>query len=311
MMFNLSQYYNNLIRPQYKRDHAPSTPEKRVTYAGKLVILQNIWTSINTDFFTLKFEILKDDSSPMIYNSLIFRVTTALQSLLDSIARLCNDLYPTNQTSSDISFNIYEFIHPNFNKLHFHKVNISNLVFSGSNFNSFANNIKHGIQWVGLCIVDCEGVVDIFDDNHIGLVDDVLYSVLKNSSSILQKLEYIITDKDKDKEQAQIRHDDVELESELKSFQDAAPFSRKYNIRCYIQDMFATYILSMETTKMRHKFTYDLSNFVMKKIESQFFDYEICKTYLTSLLNRLNIGDENRVNSILEYIERERCLFTC
>jgi hypothetical protein len=193
-MFDLSQYYNDLIRPQYRKDHAPSTPEKGLTYTG-LLILHNIWANINTDFFTLKFEILKDDSSPMIYNSLIFRVTTALQSLLDSIARLYNDLYPTNQTSSDIFFNSYEFTHPDFNKILFHKVNISNLVYSGSNFNSFANNIKNGIPWVGLCNVNHEGVIDIFDDNHIGLVDDVLYSVLKNSSSILQKLEHDIIDR--------------------------------------------------------------------------------------------------------------------
>lgn len=194
-MFDLFQCYNDLIRPQYRRDHAPSTPGEGLTYAGRLVILRNIWANINTDFFTLKFEMLKDDSSPMIYNSLVFRVTTALQSLLDSIARFCNDLYPIQavpQRSSDIYFHSYGFSHPEFNKLRVHQVNISNLVYGGGSFNSFANTIKHEIPWVGLCNVDPQGVVDIFDYRHIGLVDGVLYAVLKNSCSILQKLEYVI-----------------------------------------------------------------------------------------------------------------------
>ncbi len=131
VMVDLFQFYNNLIRPQYRRDHALSTPGGGLTYAGRLVILRNIWATINTGFFTLKFEMLKDDSSPMIYNSLAFRVTTALQSLLDSIARLCNDLYPIQaapQPSSDIYFHSYGFSHPEFNKLRVHQVNISNLV---------------------------------------------------------------------------------------------------------------------------------------------------------------------------------------
>ena len=141
---------------------------------------------------------LKDDSSPMIYNSLVFRVTTALQSLLDSTVRLCNDLYPIEpkQQSSLIYFDNYEFLHPEFNRLRVHHNNISNLLYNGGSFNNLANTIKHEVPWVGLCTVDENGVVDIFDSCHIGLVDTVLYTVLKNSSSILRKLENIVTDKE-------------------------------------------------------------------------------------------------------------------
>ena len=197
-MNGITQYYNDFIRSQYKRDHAPSTSREGLSHAGRLVVLRNIWAGINTDFFTLKFEMLKDDSSPMIYNSLVFRVTTALQSLLDSTVRLCNDLYPIEpkQQSSLIYFDNYEFLHPEFNRLRVHHNNISNLLYNGGSFNNLANTIKHEVPWVGLCTVDENGVVDIFDSCHIGLVDTVLYTVLKNSSSILRKLENIVTDKE-------------------------------------------------------------------------------------------------------------------
>ena len=192
---DLFQFYNDLIRPQYRRDHAPNTSGEQLTFAGRLVLLRNIWTSINTDFFTLKSEILKTNSSPMIYNPLVYRITISLQSLLNSIARLCNDLYPI-QASCDIYFHTYTFSHPNLINLCVHQVNISNLVYNGTSFNKFADTLQ--FPWVGLCNIDHEGVIDIFDDCHIGLVDNILYVVLKNSSSILQKLD-IITDNDKKK----------------------------------------------------------------------------------------------------------------
>jgi hypothetical protein len=165
-------YYNNSIHLQYKRDHAPSTSGEGLTHAGRLVMLRNIWAGINADFFTLKFEMVKDDASPMIYNSLVFRVTTALQSLLDPTARLCNDLYPIqlgSQSSSDIYFHSYSFCHPEFNRLRIHHTNICNLVYCGSSFNSFANKLKHEVPWVGLSTIDPQGVLDIFDSCNVGL----------------------------------------------------------------------------------------------------------------------------------------------
>lgn len=193
------QYDNDFIRPQYKRDHSPSTPGEGLTHAGRLVILRNIWAGINADFFSLKFEMLKTDCSPMIYNSLVFRVTTSLQSLLDSTARLCNDLYSCGETksSSDIYFHSFIFCHPEFNRLRVHHANISNLVYGGSSFNNFANKIKHEVPWVGVCTIDSQGVLDIFDSRNNGLVDSVLYVVLRNCCSILQKLDHIITEKER------------------------------------------------------------------------------------------------------------------
>lgn len=196
IVMRLAEYYNDLIRPQYRREHAPKNLEEGLTHAGRLVILRNIWTGINTEFFQLKFEILKDDPSPMIYNALLFRVTTSLKSLLDSIARLCNDVYPLPslpRSSSEIYFHTYGFFHSEFKTLRVHYINISKLKYNGRSFNSFANTLKHEVPWIGLCTMNSEEIVDIFDGSDIGLMDNVLYTVLKNSSSILEKLEHVIS----------------------------------------------------------------------------------------------------------------------
>jgi hypothetical protein len=48
-----------------------------------------------------------------------------------------------------------------------------------------------------VCTIDPQGVVDIFDRHNIGLADDFLYPVLKNCGSILQKLEDVISDRER------------------------------------------------------------------------------------------------------------------
>lgn len=58
--------------------------------------------------------------------------------------------------------------------------------------------MKHELPWVGLCVMDSNGIVDIFDNDdecRTGLIDDILYKVLKNSQSMLNKLENIINEK--------------------------------------------------------------------------------------------------------------------
>jgi hypothetical protein len=74
-------------------------------------------------------------------------------------------------------------------------------------------------------------------------------------------------------------------------------------IRWFLADLIGTHILSMESRKIQKKFLYDLSKLVMKEIKSQTFNLEKCKTELTSTLN---IGDEDKVNLILDFIKRER-----
>jgi hypothetical protein len=183
--------------PQYRKDHAPSTSGEVLTDAGRLVILHNVFAGIHTDFDQLKYEMSKDDSSAMIYNSLVFRVASSLESLLDSIARLCDDLYSMQSVSSDdIYFHSYGFYHPEFNRLRIHYTNICNLVYNGGTFNSFAKTIKH-VPWVGLRTMNSQGVVDIYDEANIGLVDNFLDILIKNTWSLLQKLEFIVIEKER------------------------------------------------------------------------------------------------------------------
>jgi hypothetical protein len=191
-------WYIDLFRSQYRKDEAPSRNEG-LTMVGRRIILHNIWTCINMDFSQLKHEIYKDDPSPMIYNSLIFRLTIGMQSLLDSIAKICDDLYPLQPSMPGYRyFHNYGFLHTEFNTLRIHYQNIENLRFQGKNFNTFANKMKHELPWVGLCVMDSNGIVDIFDNDdecRTGLIDDILYKVLKNSLSMLNKLENIIKEK--------------------------------------------------------------------------------------------------------------------
>lgn len=164
-----------------------------------IIILHNVFDGIITDVDQLKLEIVKDDASAMIYNRLVFRVTICLHSLLDSIAALCDDLYsmPSSESSSDeISFQNYGFYHPEFNRLRIHYLSICNVVYNGGTFQEFYKDMKR-VPWVGVCTKNSDGVVDIYDESGIGLVDNFLNIVMNNTWSLLQKLEYVMIDKER------------------------------------------------------------------------------------------------------------------
>jgi hypothetical protein len=115
------------------------------------------------------------------YNvALIFRVMTGLQNVLDAVARYCDDQYPSAAPKADddrVYFERYSFEREEVHKIHYFQRKIAALSFRGK---TFYDILKQDMPWVGL-----NNSVDILDNEHIGLVYDMIVPVLNHTISIV------------------------------------------------------------------------------------------------------------------------------
>ena len=160
-----------------------------LTASGRHAVLYNVMISIKLELEQLQVSIVTDGSSAWIYNAQIFRVTTAMQSLLDAIARYCHDIYGSSITEDDtIYFHRYVFHQADLQVVKVLQSQIGALSFMGMSFNDLANKLKHEIPWVGVQQTNPQGFVDIFDDNGYGLVYGLIEDVFKASMTILNTI---------------------------------------------------------------------------------------------------------------------------
>ena len=164
-------------------------PADGLTPSGRHAVLYNVMISIKLELEQLQFSIVTDGSSAWIYNAQIFRVTTALQSLLDAIARYCHDIYGSSiPEDGKIYFHRYVFHQADLQVVKVLQSQIGALSFMGMSFHDLANKLKHEIPWVGVQQTNSQGFVDIFDDNGNGLVYGLLENVFKASTTILKTI---------------------------------------------------------------------------------------------------------------------------
>lgn len=111
------------------------------------------------------------------YNvALIFRVMTGIQNVLDAVARYCDDQYPSAAPKADddrINFERYSFEREEVHKIHYFQRKIAALSFRGK---TFYDILKHDLN---------DSVVGILDNEHIGLVYDMIVPVLNHTIAIV------------------------------------------------------------------------------------------------------------------------------
>jgi hypothetical protein len=160
-----------------------------LTREGRFAVLYNIHMAITTDFESLQLSMVEEDSRAFVYNSQIFRVTTALQCLLDAITCYCHDFYGSSHVTGDkLYFHSYKFHQPDLQQVRILQTKIADLQYKSLSFNAFANRVKHQMPWVGLRKTDPEGMVDVYDDEGHGIVYGMLNTVHKACCGILKNI---------------------------------------------------------------------------------------------------------------------------
>jgi hypothetical protein len=115
-----------------------------LTKEGQRSIMMNIIKRIEWDLNHLYMEVTNDSGSSYVYNSYIFSITIALQSVLDSVTRFCNDLHPSEHIipGSNIYFNTYSFHQNEFRNIVSIKKTIQELKYNNYSFNDFSKYIE-------------------------------------------------------------------------------------------------------------------------------------------------------------------------
>ena len=153
----------------------------------RCAVIKNIMQYVIDDAEQLKLEVTKGDES-FIYNALVFRVMTGIQNVLDTIARYCDDQYPSAAPKADdrVYFDCYSFDREEVRTIHYLQKKIAVLTFGGK---TFYDILKHEMPWVGrVTISDTAQKIDILDNNDIGLVYDIIVPVVNHTSSCITKM---------------------------------------------------------------------------------------------------------------------------
>jgi hypothetical protein len=160
-----------------------------LTQEGRYAVLSNIFHMVTHEFHKLCMEVVTPGGCAWAYNAYIYRVATGLQSLLDSIARFCSDVYgETLDSSEKIYFDTFFFYLPDLQRVRVCQAGIKAFRYDGMTFNDLANRIKHEVQWVGLRQTAPDGIIDVFDDEKTGLVFGVLAGVYQHTKTIMSLL---------------------------------------------------------------------------------------------------------------------------
>lgn len=182
----LEHNYQKLIREE-KTTSLAAGGEHGFSVDGRCAVLQNIMQCIIDDSELLKLEVSKDHPDAFIYNAFIFRTITGIQNILDSVTRLCNDLYPSaSRGDANIYFNSYSFERGEVRKILYFRSKIQGLKFNKKSFNDIANKLKHELPFVGrVTTSDIFSKIDIFDSDDQGFVYDFAMPILTYTKNII------------------------------------------------------------------------------------------------------------------------------
>jgi len=113
---------------------------------------------------------LRPSEQSAALNGLLYVSTAMLQSVLDSVARLCDNMTSGSAAQENVYFHSYEFLHSEIVWIAKLQKEIEALRFMGKPFNAIANYVKHERPWVGgasegrdgLKVPDAEGTCYLY-----------------------------------------------------------------------------------------------------------------------------------------------------
>jgi hypothetical protein len=190
MTILLMRHYN------YQKLARENTDGREFNENGRCMVLRNIMSYIKDDSEKLQLELVKHDADAWIYNALIFRVVTEVRNILDSVARYCENLYPSaayTANNGDINFFTYTFERTEVQKIHYLQFKMKDLKYDGQSFTHFANKLKHEYPWIGRVTTSDECFkTDILDKSNIGFVHDFTVPIVDYTVNIIAILTKII-----------------------------------------------------------------------------------------------------------------------
>jgi len=157
----------------------------------RLKIIENVFISMKDEYQLLKLQCAIPHPSEWVYNSLVYKVTTGLLHLLDSIARFCDDYHRMQGVLplQIIYFQNFVFHGDHLLKIQSYQRQLDALEFHGYNLYSLGNKLKHEIAWVGLLTNDTQkSLVDIFDNQRVGLIHEFLNGAIGLVENIISAL---------------------------------------------------------------------------------------------------------------------------
>jgi len=93
---------------------------------------------------------------------------------------------------SNIYFHSYIFTQPELQAIRVQQAKVGEVHFRCDSFNDFANKLKHVDPWVGLRQVREDGIIDIYDQEGVGLVFGAIDIVHKAADKILSILTELV-----------------------------------------------------------------------------------------------------------------------
>ena len=139
--------------------------ENDFNHRGRGAVLKNIYGCVKRDLNYL----LLSRTDAFEYNTLIFRIVTGLQSVLDMAARLCDDLLPSVDFKDDdrIYFQKYEFCQSEWQGIRTLQQKLLEQRFNGRSIVHIANKLKHEMPWMGRISTNEKlSITDIFSNER-------------------------------------------------------------------------------------------------------------------------------------------------
>lgn len=129
---------------------------------------------------------LKSGAQSTVLNGHLYVSTVLIQSVLDSVARLCDNMTGGN-ADENIYFHNYEFLHSDIMWVSKVQKEIAAFRFMGKCFNDQANHLKHERPWVGGVSEGLDGL-KIPDSEGTCFLYDFLIPVYKRTVTIMSRL---------------------------------------------------------------------------------------------------------------------------
>ena len=129
----------------------------------------------------------KNGDSSSVLNGHLYVSAVMLQSVLDGIARLCDNATCGN-SEGNVYFHNYEFLHSDVVWVAGAQREIAALRFMGKSFNDVANCLKHEKPWVGVVSMGGDGSLKIPDAEGTCFLYGFVIPVYKRAVAIVSRL---------------------------------------------------------------------------------------------------------------------------
>lgn len=130
---------------------------------------------------------VQDFSTPA--NAFFISAVFGLGSFLDSMAVLCNRMYPDGEHADRVNFMQYGFKTGETSGLHLKKLQILSCTFAGKEINGIWNQCKHERPWLGLVTIsEGDGDADIRDNDGKRFFRDFIMPIYKDAQDMLSEL---------------------------------------------------------------------------------------------------------------------------